>query len=222
MLIQTDYNIPLTTIQEALTQLPKMDFRVAINTPTGDFFYDSWKLKDEFIGTVWEEIYNSLLVVKGEARIIRLLSGECYNSHADMDDRYHLNLSGTHCYLIDLDNQHMTKIKNDGYWYNMNASVRHTATNFGNPVRYQLVVRQLFTKNNLADPVNVELHPIGDVGEARFSFDDTVSPWLNIANKQSKITSFKFINNIVSFDIDRKYLSELGYVIPEQIRLIIK
>lgn len=222
MLVQTDYNIPLTKIQEALAQLPNMEFRVAINYPSGDFFYDPWKLKAEFIGTVWEELYNSLPVAKGEARIIRLLSGECYNSHADMDDRYHLNLSGTHCYLIDLDNQLMTKIQNDGYWYNMDASVRHTATNFGNPVRYQLVVRQLFTRNTLSEPISIELHPIGDVGEARFSFDDTISPWLNIANKQSKINNFKFVENIVSFDIDKLYLSELELIIPEQIRLVVK
>lgn len=222
MLVQTNYTISLTTIQAALAQLPNMEFRLAINEPTGDFFYDPWKLKDEYVGTVWEELYNSLPVVKGEARIIKLESGECYASHADMDDRYHLNLSGTHCYLIDLDTHNMIKLQSDGHWYNMDAGIRHTAANFGNPTRYQLVVRHLFTKHNLDNPISVEIRSKEYTSHPRFIFDDTISPWLNVANKQAKITNFKFIDNIVSFDIDEKYLSELKSIVPQQLKLIIK
>lgn len=222
MLTRTNYTIPLIKIQEALSQLPNIEFRVSINEPTGDFFYDEWKLKDEFLGTVWEEIYNSLPLPKGEARIIKLEGGECYTSHADIDDRYHLNLSGTHSYLIDLDNTNMIKVQSDGYWYNMNAAPRHTAANFGNPTRYQLVVRHLLIKNHLANPVNVNMIKKEEMGSARFAFDDTISPWLNIANKQGKISNFKFINDIVSFDIDKQYLSELEPIVPTQIKLIVK
>lgn len=222
MLVKTNYNISLSKIQEALTRLPNMDFRLAINEPTGDFFYDDWKLKDEFVGTVWEEIYRSLPVAKGETRIIKLASGECYTSHADMDDRYHLNLSGTHCYLINLDQHDMIRLQTDGYWYDMDAGFRHTAANFGNPLRYQIVVRQLFTRQNLKDPVSVELCAVEGESNARFIFDDRISPWLNVANKQSKITNFKFVDDVVSFDIDKEYLEELKFVVPPQIRLVTK
>ena len=222
MLTRTNYTIPLTKIQEALTQIPNVDFRLAINEPIGNFFYDEWKLKDEFLGTVWEEIYNSLPLPKGEARIIKLSGGECYISHADVDDRYHLNLSGICSYLIDLDSNNMIKVHADGCWYNMNAAPRHTAANFGNVERYQLVVRHLLNRNHLTDPVAVDIVGTGNKDDARFAFDDAVSSWLNVANKQGKISNFKFINGVVSFDINKQYLSELESLISTQIKLIVK
>ena len=218
MLVKTNYNISLSKIQEALTQLPSIDFRLAINKPTGDFFYDDWAIKEEFKGSVWEEIYNSIPALdKGEARIINLEGGSCYASHADMDDRYHLNLSGDKCYLINLNSNVMHPIVCDGSWYEMDAGINHTAVNLGYQNRYQLVIRKLLVHGDIQDPISVKIKPkeFIDADSARFIFDDVISPWLNVANKGKILNNFKFINNEVSFDIDKHSLESLKKVLPE-------
>ena len=121
MITETSYTVDPSLFQEACYSLPKHGMKTAINEPTGNFFYDPWILKTEYKGTVWETLYNSLPVTKGEARIIILDPNQCYQIHADIDDRYHLNILGEKCYLIDLDDNIMHFLKTDGIWYNMDA-----------------------------------------------------------------------------------------------------
>jgi len=217
MLIHTNYTVSKDVIQQSIDNIQSNDFRVTINQPTGDFFYDPWVIKPQYRDTPWEILYDSLEVDnKGEARIIHLHGGTCYSSHADIDDRYHLNLSGNKCYLIDLDNQKMHLLSADGRWYNMDAGRRHAAANFGNRPRYQLVVRQLMTASKTAS-VPIEIISTIDKEDARFLFDDHVSPWLNRANKQGIIDDFNFdnLNNSLSFKIDQEFLQELYSIIPQ-------
>jgi hypothetical protein len=149
MLTKTHYTADTTLFQEACYSLPKSEIKTTINEPTGDFFYAPWVLKAEYKGTVWETFYNSLPVAKGEARIIILDPGSCYQIHADIDDRCHLNISGEGCYLMDLTTEQMYRLEQDGIWYDMDAGFLHTATNFGRRSRVQLVVRKLLKKNQL-------------------------------------------------------------------------
>lgn len=222
MLTETSFVVSLDLINEALNNIPSSDFRYSLNDPTGNFFYDPWQLKKELVGTVWEKIYNSLPVQKGEARLIKLEGGESYISHADIDDRYHLNIAGVKCYLTDLDNLKMYPISTDGIWYNMDAGRRHTASNFGNRTRYQLVVRHLLIKNNIDDPVKISVVPVEgvDLEDARFVFDDVVSPWLNSAIKDGLINDFSFHNNYVSFMISKYDLTSLKAIIPREFKII--
>jgi hypothetical protein len=159
---------------------------------------------------VWEKIYNSRPLTIGEARIIKLESGKNYISHADIDDRYHLNLTGVNSYLIDLDKGNLHQTVKDGIWYEMNAGIRHSAINFGNRHRYQLVIRKLLNSNVLKNSKNVKMKSsIADLDEARFCFDDQISPWLNWANKVGIINDFSYVNNEVSFNIEESYVAEL-------------
>lgn len=207
----------------AIAQLPDIDFRIALNTPTGDFFYDEWVIRPEFVGTVWERIYNSLQVAdKGEARIIKLVSGACYASHADVDDRYHLNLAGNNCYIVDLDNKEMSIVPNNGYWYEMDAGVKHTAMNVGNRTRYQVVIRKLFKKVQLANPMQVSIWSTIDPEDARFAFDDNISQWLNRATKAGHISNFKFEGHVVEFEIEYEQLTALNSIIPDELTLTSK
>ena len=48
MLTPTNYKIDPSVFQEACNQLPRGQMKTTINQPTGDFFYDSWILKDEY------------------------------------------------------------------------------------------------------------------------------------------------------------------------------
>lgn len=221
MLIPTDYKIDTSLFKEACRALPKSGMKTTINQPTGDFFYDPWIINDEYRGTVWETIYNSLPISKGEARIIILDPGHCYQVHADIDDRYHLNILGDSCYLIDLVRETMHPLTQDGIWYDMDASFLHTATNFGRPARVQLVVRKLLKKNKLKNPVEVSLATTMDnPNHARFLFDNTMSPWFNDANKVGFINSFAQGNVAITFNIEQDKLESFKSMLPEEFRIL--
>ena len=221
MLTPTHYTVDNQLILRALNNIPVDTFRFAINEPTGDFFYDPWALSNEFVDTAWGELYDSLSMPdKGEARIIKLNGGECYISHADIDDRYHLNLSGEKCYLINLNNESMHSLQCDGVWYTMDANPKHTACNFGNKIRYQLVIRKLLNKVLLEDPISVTLTTDIDKDDARYLFDNTLSGPLNYANKHKLISDFKLLSNGVSFSIDKSIYQEIRNILPKEFKIV--
>ena len=204
MIRRTFYTITGELLSWAQREVKQFDGKTSINQPTGDFFYDPWAVKPEYYDSVWAYLLQSLPHSIGEARIIKLEENECYSSHADIDDRWHLNLTGVKSYLIDLENKHMYPQTQDGTWWDMNAGLIHSAVNFGNTPRYQLVVRQLLTRNQLMDPVNVNVQVVN-----RYAFDEVFSPWLNEANKEGKITDFFYRDTTVYFTVERSCLTQL-------------
>jgi hypothetical protein len=221
MLTQTNYTVDPILFQKACQLLPSGGMKTTINQPTGDFFYDPWILKDEYKGTVWETLYDSLPVTKGEARIIILDPNQCYQTHADIDDRYHLNILGEQCYLIDLVTTQMHKLAQDGIWYDMDAGGLHTATNFGRCARVQLVVRHLLKQNKLTDPVDISLSTtMSNTDDARFIFDNTMSTWLNKANKAGFINSFEHRSVSIKFNIEKNKLDSLKHILPNEFKII--
>jgi hypothetical protein len=221
MLTSTNYTVDTNLFQEALTQLPEGEMKTTINQPTGNFFYDPWVLKDEYKNTVWETLYNSLPVTKGESRIIILDPGHSYTAHADIDDRYHLNILGDESFLIDLMREQMYKLSQDGIWYDMDAGFLHTAANFGRRARVQLVVRKLLKKNKLVNPVEVALTTtMSNEGHARYLFDSTISIWLNEANKLGYVTNFSYSSPFVKFDLEQDKIESLKNILPEEFKLL--
>lgn len=217
MIIQTKFIVDISLFNDACNQLPKGEMKTTINSPTGDFFYDPWILKDEYKGIVWETLYNSLPVSKGEARIIILDPGQCYQQHADIDDRYHLNILGDSCYLINLTQEQIHLLSQDGIWYDMNAGFTHTAANFGRCARVQLVVRHLLTQNRLKDPIAVSIATtLDNTNHARYLFDNTLSPWLNSANKAGIINDFSYSPILVKFNIEKDKLDFLKHMLPQE------
>jgi hypothetical protein len=123
--------------------------------------------------------------------------------------------------LIDLDDNIMHFLKTDGIWYNMDAGILHTATNFGRRARVQLVVRQLLNRNKLKNPVSVALATtIQNPDDARFIFDNTLSPWFNLANKQGRICNFSYSSLLVKFDIENDMLDVLKNILPSEFKLL--
>jgi hypothetical protein len=217
MLSKTNYTVDSKLFQRACNSLPSSDMKTTINQPTGNFFYDPWELKDEYKGTVWETLYDSLPVTKGEARIIVLKPNQCYQRHADIDDRYHLNIQGEECYLIDLVREQLHALQQDGIWYDMDAGMLHTATNFGRYTRVQLVVRKLLKKNKLTNPVSIALSTtISNTDDARFLFDNHLSPWFNEANKLGFINNFDYTAIGIKFDIEVDKLNYLKKILPSE------
>lgn len=215
MLRQTNYTVPADILQEAIASSNTDEFKFSLNRPTGDFFYDPWEIKPELKGTVWDRLLDTLPLQKGEARIITLKPGTSYYCHADADDRWHLNLRAEYAFLCDIDSHSMYELKPDGIWYTMNAGPKHSAVNFGNVDRVQLVVRQLFEKTSLVDPVTVKIVLKKQVIDFRYQFDNSVSTWLNYAQKNKLITDFTFVNNEVGFKIEKIALHDLKEMLPE-------
>ncbi len=215
-----------TNITVSKKLLKSLDFnninsmKTPINQPTGDFFYDRWTIKPEYKGTVWEKLIKDLPSDIGEARIIILESGTTYFQHADIDDRYHLNLCGNGSYLVDLESKTLYELKQDGIWYYMDAGKIHSAVNFGESIRAQLVVRKLLTRGNLQNSCRIQIS--SNEINSRFVFDNSLSPWLNRANKQELIDNFRVLDNKVELSIEKDKLKILRKLLPKffEIKLI--
>ena len=217
MIQNTKYTVSLDDIAGAMGDVYDIG-KFDISEQTGSFFYDPWQLKPEFLGTAWETIWNSLPDPKGQGRIIILESPSCYTSHADIDNRWHLNLCGDEAYLIDLEKEEMFKTVLDGKWYDMDAGVPHTAMNIGAEIRAQLVVRKLLPKNIINDPQHVRI--TGVEGNIRYEFDKHLSPWLNRAANNTKIISnVKVVKQGIEFDIEKGLVPIIP--VPQQMELVI-
>ena len=222
MITPTKYSVTPDDLLQANNNLPVIDSKTVINEPTGNFFYDPWKCKPKFINTVWENIICSLNDIEiGEARIIKLSPGQSYLSHADIDDRYHLTIASEMSYLINLSDEVMHKLMPDGKWYHMDAGYIHTACNFGESDRYQLVVRKLLRHCMLNSAVRVKIQlKDSTFYQFRYVFDSIISPWLNRANKRSIIDNFKVETaSTVTFDIEPNHIELVQEMLPSQFGL---
>lgn len=224
MLTKTDYVISPELLLEAKEYLNnlELDFKLTLNKPTGNFFYDKWTIKDEFKDSIWDKILESLPYLKGEARLILLKPTQSYTCHGDIDDRWHLNIKGNKSYIIDLSCDKMYKQEPDYFWYNMDAGPVHSAVNFHNRDRIQLVVRQLLTHCDNTNHVNVEINPIEIRPDLRYIFDQTLSTWLNRAVKRQILDNFENHDPSVKFTLDRNYIDELKQITPNTHKVEIK
>lgn len=211
MLERTDYKVKVPKINEDFE-----NFKTTLNQPTGNFFYDPWEIKPEYKGTVWEKLLKSLPEPHGEARVIVMQPGTTYMAHADIDNRWHLNLQSEQAYLIDLIFQNMYLLEKDGYWYYMDAGNIHTASNYGSIPRIQLVVRELLTATEIKELVQVTIKPAMKQYDYRYKFDNIISPWLNTANKDGVIKDFEVDGEIVKFKIP---ITELSLKLPKEFRI---
>jgi hypothetical protein len=139
---------------------------------------------------------------------------QCYQSHADIDDRYHLNIQGEECFLINLIQEQMHKLEQDGIWYDMDAGFLHTAANFGKWPRVQLVVRKLLKRNILKNPIKITITSTLKY-QSRYTFDNYLSPWLNSANKHAFISDFEYSEDSVTFAMEQDQLDSLKRYMPE-------
>jgi hypothetical protein len=212
MIQQTSYIVDKKIIDEIA--LIESTGKLSINEPSGDFFYDPWIIKSEYRGTAIEQALKVLPKPLGEARLITLESGTCYFSHSDIDDRYHLNISGDCAALINLETKQSYFLEPDGVWYDMDAGPIHSAASYGQYNRKQIVVRKLLKRNKLTQPVSISIKASGV--NSRFVFDNSISNWLNRANKNEIIDKFKINESTVYFEIEQQYLDEIKKIIPEQ------
>lgn len=185
--------------------------RCDLNLPTGHWLYDPYDLKDEWKGTEFEVLLDSIHYPIGEARLMRLSYGDCYISHADIDDRLHLNLtSNEQCYLINLTNNEMHRLYTDGKLYYMDGSKLHTATNFGSTDRIQLVIRVPLSRYTGDNFVTRTIEFTQPVFNLRYLLDNEISPFINKEIKEGNIGYFNPLSETkIEFHLKEKTLQEL-------------
>lgn len=209
MIEKTNYLVSDELYKKSVEHAIESDGKLTINEPLGRFFYDPWTIKEEYRGTIWDEILNTLPGAIGEARLITLQPGSCYYSHADIDDRYHLTLTGRKCFLVDLESDKMHKLDNEGVWYSMDAGLMHSAVNFGDIPRIQLVVRKLLPDISGYPSKKIKIVLNTDIYDARYYFDAEVSYFLNRGCKLGIINSFTANKNIVEFNIHADFVKDI-------------
>ena len=212
MITQTAYFVNDDIKQQLKSADIDVNFKLPLNEPTGDFFYDAWTIKEEYKDTVWDNLVSTLPSNIGEARLIKLDPGQAYLSHADMDDRYHFNIQGERSFGLYTDANLIYPQVESNYWSDMNAGELHSAVNTGSIDRIQLVVRKLLNRNVLKDPVHITMTLKELKSDYRYVFDEFYSPWLNAANKNRIVNSFVYNTNYVSFNIESSHLEEFKLI----------
>jgi hypothetical protein len=211
---------PAGLIEQALKEHPVSGEGTVLNEPTGDFFYGSWEIKELYKGTIWQQVLDTLPMSIGQARIIKLEPGESYMAHADIDNRWHLNLTGEQAYLIDLDNKVMHNCARDNRWAYMDASRIHAATNYGSIPRLQLVVREpLRNSRQPVDLVSIVIEAAYEQNDFRYKFDKIFSPFLNRANQKYKLANFAHNTFSLSFKVERELLEEFKQLVTPEFKV---
>jgi hypothetical protein len=189
MLVDTNVSVDIAPLLDEISNVNWDDKnRANINVPTGHWLHDPYVINDVWKGSAFEKLLLSLPWPVGEARLMKLEPGTCYRSHADIDDRYHLNLTGNqHCHLIDLEEQRMYQLVADGKIYKMNAGKIHTAVNFGSTDRIQLVIRVPITKIDSPSMIKIKIKGVDIPHNFRYQFDQYISPVISKLIKEKKI-----------------------------------
>jgi hypothetical protein len=212
---------PEGLIEQALKEHPVTGEAIVLNEPIGNFFYDPWKIKDVYKGTLWEQVLDTMPMSIGQARIIKLEPGESYMAHADIDNRWHLNLTGEQAYLIDLDKKIMHECVRDNRWAYMDASCIHAATNYGSIPRLQLVVREpLRNSRQPIDLVSIAMEPAYEQHDFRYKFDKQFSPFLNRANQKYKLADFAHTTFSLKFKLEHELLDEFKKIVNKDFKII--
>ena len=207
-------------IEQALKEHPVTGEGTVLNEPTGDFFYDRWEIKDLYKDTIWQQVLDTLPMSIGQARIIKLEPGESYMAHADIDNRWHLNLTGEQAYLIDLDEKVMHQCVRDNRWVYMDAGQIHVAANYGSTPRLQLVVREpLRNSRQPKDLVSINIEAAYEQHDFRYKFDNIFSSFLNKANQKYKLADFAHTTFSLSFKLERELLEEFEKLITPEFKV---
>ena len=220
MITKLLWQCPKGLIEQALKECPIPDGASVLNEPTGDFFYDGWKIKDLYKDTLWKEVLDTLPYTIGQARVLMLEPGESYMAHADIDNRWHLNLTGEQAFLIDLENKIMHECVRDNHWAYMDAGRIHAATNYGSIPRLQLVVREPLQRNSQpVDLISISMEPAYEQYDFRYKFDKIFSPFLNRANHSHKLSDFAHTVSTVSFKLESELLNEFKQLVTPEFKV---
>ena len=146
MLTKTTLHYNIQAIINQVTELSWNSRSILLNETPGNLLNGPYVVKPEFKGTPLGDLLDSL-DNPGEARLLKLDSGETYTAHTDPDDRLHLSIiSNEFCYLANLEDSTLHRLPIDGYLWNMDTGIRHSAMNLGGVPRIHLNIRKLLPR----------------------------------------------------------------------------
>lgn len=211
MIKRLDQKFLLQPIKKQVDKL-SFDKQLTLNETTGGLFNGPYTVKQEFKSTPLGDLLESLGEI-GEARLLKLGPGDSYMAHSDPDDRLHLNITGgKFSYILNLEEDKMYTIPDDGHLWYMDTGPIHVACNFGSRDRIHLNIRVLLPD---VSEKYTRVKMIGGDFDWRHQISVTVSRWLNRAIKQGDITGFRKINDkeiLISYK-DSGVLEELKQII---------
>ena len=133
--------VDIQPIIEQLNVIGYFEKSLVLNETDGKLLNGPYTVKSEFKDTPIGDLLNSIGKI-GEARLLKLKSGETYTAHCDPDDRIHLAIvTNPHAYVIDLDRGLTFHMEADGQLWLMDTGVTHVAANFGGRERIHLNIR---------------------------------------------------------------------------------
>ena len=215
LLSSSDYKVSEEVLHKLKSVVPSEN--KILSEPTGNFYYDPWIISPSIKNTVYHEVLESLPVKHGQARIFLRPSGTCYNIHGDMENRWHFNLTGEQCYLIDLESFEMFPTVLDGKWYYLDTSILHSTANFGFVPRFQVVIRDLLIHGNIVNPVNITLK--GKILNDKLfmeKFHKFYVCYLNKKNKEGHLDNYQPTPTAIHFTIEEQYVSEIESICPNE------
>ncbi|CAB4126066.1 Aspartyl/asparaginy/proline hydroxylase [uncultured Caudovirales phage] len=192
MLKRTDLHFDIDPIIEQVLSLNLTGKSLLLNETNGNLLNGPYTVKSEFVNT---PIGNLLLKLGdiGEARLLKLESSETYTAHTDPDDRLHLSIiSNPHCYLINLEDNTLHNLPIDGYIWNMDTSIMHSAINLGGTQRIHLNVRVRLPE--CVEPKTQLTFEGGDVDWKQSLYMDVMG-YINKKIKSGDITGFEKVND---------------------------
>ena len=184
----------LYPINDIIEQVTAMNFekRLALNHTSGPLFSGPYSLLPEFKNTPLGDLLESLGDI-GEARLLKLSSGESYIAHADPDDRLHLAIiTNPYSFVQNLESQTMYHIPVDGYIWEMDTQFIHVASNFGGRDRIHLNIRALLPAFTAP---GYKLSILGGDYDWKHSSYVSFMPYINKAIKQGLIKGIEKVND---------------------------
>ena len=143
MLTKTNIQFNINPIIEQVFSLSWTEKSIVLNETSGTLLNGPYTILPKFVNTPLGDALAKLGNI-GEARLLRLEPGETYSAHTDPDDRLHLSIiSNEFCYLANLEDNTIHTLPVDGYIWELDTSIRHSAFNLGSYVRINLNVRKL-------------------------------------------------------------------------------
>lgn len=193
MLTQLPYKFSIDPIIDQISKLGNFGKRLDLNIPTGEFFNDPWKIKEEFTGTPLGNVLESVGNI-GQARLLCLESAESYTAHYDPDDRIHLAIvTNPYSFLVDITDNKLYHLPADGQLWYMNTGKMHVAANWGPRPRIHLNIRVLlphFTDNK----PGVHFKVVGGDFDWKQESYTEVMGLVNKGFKEGTVTGFKALS----------------------------
>jgi hypothetical protein len=193
MITELPQKFPIEPIIEQVNNLGNFGKRLDLNSSTGQFFNDPWKIKSDLIGTPLGNVLESLGDI-GQARLLRLESAESYTAHYDPDDRIHLAIiTNPYSFLVNITDNKLYHIPADGRLWHMNTGKLHVASNWGAHPRIHLNIRVLLPHFNGSQP-GVRFKILTGNFDWKQEAYTEVMGLINYGFKQGLVSSFKALS----------------------------